>query len=87
MKNCAASTCARPLLICATILIELERTAAGDIRGALRHGVRMQDLARFLADVEERILSDDLSLHEISSLLNLMILLIWRDRARAARGN
>ena len=64
---------------------ELERTAVGEVRGALRHGVRIQDPERFLAGVEERIVSDQLSLHEISSLLNLMILLSCRDRLRAAQ--
>ena len=49
---------------------ELERTAVGEVRGALRHGVRIQDAARFLASVEERVMGDDLSLHEISALLN-----------------
>lgn len=64
---------------------ELERTAVGEVRGALRHGVRIQDPERFLAGVEERIVSDQLSLHETSSLLNLMILLSCRDRLGAAR--
>lgn len=65
--------------------IDLEQGAVGEIRGALRHGVRIQDSERFLAGVDERIVNDGLSLHETSSLLNLMILLSWRDRARAAQ--
>jgi len=65
--------------------IELERTAVGEVRGALRHGVRIQDPERFVAGVEERIVSNDLSLHETSSLLNLMILLSWRDRLHTAQ--
>ncbi len=64
---------------------ELERSAVGEVRGALRHGVRIQDPERFLASVEERIVSDQLSLHETSSLLNLMILLSCRDRLRTAQ--
>ena len=62
--------------------IDLERTAVGEIRGALRHGVRIQDPERFLAGVDERMVSDDLSPHEISAVLNLMILLSWRERVR-----
>ena len=65
----------------------LERTAVGEVRGALRHGVRIQDSERFLASLEERVVSDDLSLHETSSLLNLIILLSWQDRVRIAQGN
>ena len=63
----------------------LERTAAGEMRGVLRHGVRIQDPGRFLASVEDRIVSDDLSLHEISILLNLIILLSWDGRRRTAQ--
>jgi hypothetical protein len=64
--------------------IELERTAAGEVRGALRHGVRIQDPERFLGGAEGRMVSEDLSPHEISSLLNLLIVLSWRDRRGAA---
>ena len=64
---------------------ELSRTAAGELRGALRHGVRIQDPERFLASAEERVIRDDLSLHEISALLNLLILLSWQDCERAAQ--
>ena len=64
-------------------IAELERSAAGEGKVALRHGVRIQDPARFLANIEARIISDDLSLHEISALLNLMIVLSWHGRSRA----
>jgi len=50
----------------------------------LRHGVRLQDPARLLREIEPRLLSDDLSLHEISALLNLMVLLVLQDRRRTS---
>jgi hypothetical protein len=63
---------------------ELERSPCVELRGCLRHGVRLQDPARVLRDIEPRILSDDLSLHEISALLNLIVLLTLQDRRRHA---
>jgi hypothetical protein len=64
-------------------LAELERDERPEIRGHLRHGVRLQDPARILRDIEPRLLSDDLSLHELSALLNLIVLLTLRDRTGA----
>ncbi len=62
----------------------LERSATRRGRGGcLRHGVRVQDLERFLSDIETRVLDDDLSLHEISALLNLLLLLIEQDHRTA----
>jgi hypothetical protein len=63
-------------------LAELERSDCAEIRGCLRHGVRLQDPARLLREIEPRLLSDDLSLHEISALLNLIVLLVVQDRRR-----
>jgi hypothetical protein len=65
-------------------LEELERTDCAEIKGCLRHGVRLQDPARLLREIEPRLLSDDLSLHEISALLNLMVLLVLQDRRRTS---
>ncbi len=64
---------------------ELERSASSEVKAYLRHGVRLQDLGRFLTGVEERALSEELSLHEISALLNLLVLLVWRERRSASR--
>ena len=64
---------------------ELERSASNEVKACLRHGVRLQDVARFLTGVEERALSDDLSLHEVSALLNLLIVLVWQDRQNSQR--
>ncbi len=61
-------------------LAELERTDCIEVRGCLRHGVRLQEPARVLREIEPRLLSDDLSLHEIAALLNLTILLVLQDR-------
>lgn len=66
-------------------LAELERTECGELRGCLRHGVRLQDPARILRDAEPRLLQDELSAHEISALLNLIVLLTIQDRRNAAK--
>ncbi|MGA2902298.1 MAG: hypothetical protein ABSD98_00585 [Candidatus Korobacteraceae bacterium] len=63
----------------------LERFACDETKIRLRHGVRIQDLARFLQDAEKRVLTDDLSLPEITALLNLMLVLTEWNRARAAQ--
>lgn len=59
---------------------QLEHAAGSEVRACLRHGVRLQDLGRFLKDIQERVIRDDLSLHEISALLNLLVLLVWQHR-------
>jgi hypothetical protein len=58
-----------------------ERHASSEMRGCLRHGVRVQNATRLLADVEGPMSRDELSLHEIATLLNLLLLLIARDAA------
>ncbi len=63
----------------------LERSADSEAMAALRHAVRVQNLPRFLDHVEERLLDDTLSLHEIMALLNLLLLLINQDREREAK--
>ena len=62
----------------------LERSGDEEVRRALRHGVRVQDAARFLHDVEPGILQDDLSSAEVAALLNLLLLLTERDRRQTA---
>jgi hypothetical protein len=66
-------------------LAHLERFAGDETRVRIRHGVRVQDLSRFLQNVTERLLTDDLSLQEVATLLNLMLVLTEWDRARAAQ--
>ena len=61
----------------------LERAGCSEVKACLRHGVRLQDLERFLGGVQERAVADDLSLHEISALLNLLILVVWHERRRS----
>jgi hypothetical protein len=62
---------------------ELERSESDNVKRCLRHGVRIQDAARFLHDVEERVLRDDLSSQEIAALLNLLVLLTEQQRRAA----
>ena len=50
-----------------------------DVHRLIRHGVRLQDPVRFLRTIEERVPEDDLSPQEITSLLNLLLVLIARD--------
>jgi hypothetical protein len=64
-------------------LADLDRTDCAEIRGCLRHGVRLQDPARLLREIEPRLLSEDLSAHEISALLNLIVLLVVQDRRQS----
>ncbi len=54
---------------------ELERRGSDDVRRCLRHGVRLHDASRFLHDVDDRVLVDNLSPQEIAALLNLLVLL------------
>ncbi len=61
-------------------VVESEKSDCKELKGYLRHGVRLQDPARVLRDLEPRLLRDDLSQHEISALLNLIVLLTLRDR-------
>ncbi len=68
-------------------MADLGRTACSEVRGCLRHGVRIQDPQRFVANIEERVLRDDLSLHEISALLNLLVLLSRQERERRIQGD
>jgi hypothetical protein len=64
----------------------LQRSERSEIRACLRHGVRVQEVGRFLDDVEQRTLSDQLSLQEVTTLLNLVLVLALEERRRSARG-
>jgi hypothetical protein len=55
-----------------------------ELRHRIRHGVRVQDPARFLQDVEPRVPADDLSLQEVAALLNLLLVLTEQDARRTA---
>lgn len=61
---------------------ELQRATCDEVRIGLRHGVRVQDLSRFLDGVSERVCSEALEEHEIVTLLNLLLLLSANDRLR-----
>ncbi len=59
---------------------ELNRTDCEEVRRCLRYGVRIHDTRQFLTNVEERTLRDELSEHEIAALVNLLLVLVVRDR-------
>jgi hypothetical protein len=55
-----------------------------DLRGLLRCGVRVQDPIRFVDGIRERLVRDELSKHEIASVLNLLLIFTaeqQRDRS------
>ena len=52
----------------------------GNLGECLRYGVRVHDLRGFVKGAEERLLSDSLSQQEITSLLNLLLLLSCQER-------
>jgi hypothetical protein len=56
-------------------LATLEKSEGDELRHPIRHGVRVQDPARFLQDIEPRVPTDDLSLQEVAALLNLLLVL------------
>jgi hypothetical protein len=56
-----------------------EKAASEDWRQLLRYGVRVQDVTRFLHDVERRVPGDDLSQQETAALLNLLLALLAED--------
>jgi len=60
-------------------LAELEQSGCNEVRRRIRYGVRVQDLGRFLNDVEGRLLRDELSQQEITALLNLLLVLTEQD--------
>jgi len=43
-----------------------------------------QNVERFVQDVADRVAREELSLHEIEALLNLILLFIARDRRTSA---
>jgi len=55
-------------------LASFDRSAPSELRACMRHGVRVQNSARFLEQVETPVMRDDLSEYEISTLLNLLLL-------------
>ena len=65
-------------------LSALEQSGCNEVRRRIRYGVRVQDLARFLNDVEGRLLRDELSQMEITALLNLLLVLTGQDSRKAA---
>ncbi len=54
-----------------------------DLRFMMRCGVRVQDPLRFLDSVEERLLRDELTVNEIASVLNLLLVFTEREARRS----
>ncbi len=46
---------------------------APELREMMRYGVRVQDPLRFLESIGERLVSDDLTVQEVATLLNLLL--------------
>jgi hypothetical protein len=53
----------------------LEKHEDPGVGALVRHGVRVQDPVRFLDSIAERLVNDDLSVQELSTVLNLLLLL------------
>jgi len=56
-----------------------------DWRFMVRCGVRVQDVARFLESVEERLLRDQLTVNEIESVLNLLLVFTEREACQSSQ--
>jgi hypothetical protein len=54
-----------------------------DLRFMMRCGVRVQDQVRFLDSVEERLLRDELTINEIASVLNLLLVFTEMEARRS----
>ncbi len=63
----------------------LDRSGENELRRRILHGVRVQEPARFLQDVEPRVPADELSLQEVAALLNLLLVLTEQDTRRTAQ--
>jgi hypothetical protein len=63
--------------------VEASQNANSDFPYMLRHGVRLQDPMRFLGGIEERLVRDELSVQEITLVLNLLLILIAQDECRS----
>lgn len=63
--------------------VEALQRADSEVRQMLRHGVRVEDPVRFLRCIEERLVRDELSVQEITLVLNLLLVLITQDNRRS----
>lgn len=61
----------------------LQRSCDEELRSLIRCGVRVQDPVRFLGTITDRVVRDGLSVAEIASVLNLLLLLTSRDERRS----
>jgi hypothetical protein len=61
-------------------LIVFRQQGSSDSHVLIRAGVRVQDPLRFLDGVRERLVSDELSMHEIASVLNLLLIFTGEEQ-------
>ncbi len=54
---------------------EMEKSQSADVAASVRHGVRVQEPVRFLETIGERLVGDELTVQELTSMLNLMLML------------
>ena len=64
---------------------KLERSHSPDLAAMVRHGVRVQDPARFLDSICERLVSDELTAQELACVLNLLLLLSAAEQDPSAK--
>ncbi len=62
----------------------LEKSEHLELGPMVKHAVRVQDPVRFLESLGERLLSDELTVQEVASVLNLLLLLSTLEEERNA---
>ncbi len=64
---------------------ELEKSERLELGPMVQHAVRVQDPVRFLESLGDRLLSDELTVQEVASVLNLLLLLSTLEGERNAQ--
>ncbi len=62
----------------------LEKSEHLELGPMVKHAVRVQDPVRFLESLGDRLLSDELTVQEVASVLNLLLLLSTLEEERNA---
>ena len=63
-----------------------QREGDTDLRFMMRCGVRVQEPVRFLDGIGERLLRDELTVDEIASVLNLLLVFTEREARHSRLG-
>jgi hypothetical protein len=66
-------------------ILALSNSEHSELGPMIRFGVRVQDPVRFLDDIAERLVSDTLSAQEITTVLNLLLVLSTLEEERNAK--